>query len=439
MKPKEVAQALDNRILAFLQNIASSLAAKKIFTHQPVHVWDEENQTYEWWLLVYPWTRVTKPPENAIIVEVRLERYKKFLDIVLEFETAGGTLLYRYPEGDDISLEEADISEFETEFERYDDPDSVRQIVTRVEDYVKRARSDESMGPRDWSPRMKGSERKKIEPVRVNIVEEKEWKENWTWDSSDFDDRIQRYIDNYSKSLWEEKGEMEGLVEDILGHFYDDKASDGPREWSPKERKIGPHGVKKVVRGLQEGRDLIEVDTMIRDTIQYMYEDAMMPDDDDIQLAMREVRDELIENPDLDYELWDPLLEKGKSQKSIMVQLTNEIAYSRAQQHYDRYIVFDFMNSGIVKNLLEEWPVEDRGWVEDSLQFNEFKALRNNFMGEFFGELEKRMKDSDPDYRTEWKKHWQEMLRQEDRVKAARKDIWKYLETAPELQEDEDE
>jgi hypothetical protein len=440
MTPKEVAQALDNRILAFLQNIASSLAAKKIFTHQPVHVWDEESKTYEWWLLVYPWTRVTRPPENAIIVEVRFERYKEFLDIVLEFETADGTLLYRYPEGDDISPEKADISEFEMEFERYDDPDSVRQIVARVEDYIKRARSDESMGPRDWSPRLKGSESKKVpdEPVRVNIAEEKEWKENWTWESSDFDYKINRLADAYYEVLLEDKGECESLVEDILGKFYDAGADEGPREWAPRPRKIGPEGVKKVCKAWHD-HELESVDFVIRDTIQYMYEDAMIPDDGDIQHAIREAKDKFIEDPDLDYEIWDPLLEKGRHEQDIMIQLMNEIHYNRAPRAYDRYIAFDFINAGVVKDLLAAWPKKDRGWVKDSLKSNEFRALRNNFVGEFFEQLEKDMKGSDPDNRTNWKLHWGGMIVDEDRMEPARKEIREFLKTAPELPEDEDE
>jgi len=439
MTPKEVAQALDNRILAFLQNIASNLAAKKIFTHEAVHVWDHENGIYEWWLLVYPWTRVTKPPENAVIAEIRFERHGKFLNIVAELESVEGAVLYRWAEGEDISLEKADISEYEVEFERYEDPDSIVQIAAKIETFIKRARSGEPKGPREWSPRLKGSEPKKKpdEPVRINIVEEKEWKENWTWESTDFDERIQRLSDAYYETLFGDKDECESLIEDIMGTFYDSDADEGPREWAPRPRKIGPEGVKKVCKAWHN-REMEAVDSVIRDTIQYMYEDASIPDGGDIQHAIQEAKDKLIDEVELDYELWDPLLDKGWHEQDIMIQLMNEVNYNRAPRAYDRYIAFDFINAGVVKDLLAAWPKKDRGWVRDALKSNEFRTLRNNFMGEFFEKLEKDMKDSDPDFRTNWDIHWGGMIVDDARMEAVRKEIFEFLKTAPELPEEDE-
>jgi len=451
MTPKKVAEGMDNRILAFLQTLATHLAARHIVTNPPIHLWDHENEFYEWWLLVFPYRRLTTPPDNAINVEIRLRVTDDgwFGRIICQLETVEGVMLsHIWDTYDNIRMDTADISEFEAEFERLEDPATVRNVVEKLEGFIKRARKRQPMGPRDWSPRLEGSKKKKEAGVAVNIVEDKRWKDNWSWDSGEFERRVQGFSDSYYQTMKQEPDACESLIEDILGKYYKSDVDEGPREWTPRAKKVvGPEGVKKACGGLHDG-SLEEVSGLIGQVVQFMYEDALSPHEGDISYALDETKEYFLEKPDLDYEIWDPLIDKlmeGKkgdwssrlraAKRSIMLGLLNKIQYTGEEKHHEYYIEFDLMGAQEVVDLIHAWPVEDRAWVEDALRFHEFKAFQNEFMSRFFEELKKDMDEGDPENRTDWRGHWQ--AKDQAQVEVARKEIFEYLKTAPELPEDE--
>lgn len=436
MTLREVALKFEDRILAFLQNVASGLAQGKIFVETPRRMWDGLATEYEWWLLVYPFARVDRPPWNALIVMMKLveESGTGQVMFALELGKVDGSSVDDLEV--DVFVDPDDQSSLNQQIADFEDPSMIREVVKRVQAYIGKVRRTHPQGPREWSPRMKGSlgaKKREFEPVVVNLVEQKGWKE---WTSDEWQERVQQYSDEYYQASMEEKGECESLIEAIMGIEYSSRAPEGPRDWSPKAGPIGPTAVKKACIGFSEGR-LEGVEYMVRDAIYYMYEDAMMPDDGDIIWALTETRDELTGKPDLD-EIWEPLIEKAHTEKRIMHNLLNSIDYSRQQTHYDRYLSFNFMTSPEVVYLIHKYPPEDQGWVKDALQFQYFPALRERFLNHFFRKLSKYMDGTDPENRADWNKHWKAMLRDEDRVKEVRKEIRKYLKTAPALPEDEE-
>ena len=450
MTLKEIALGLENRVLAFLNNVGGEVSRRKIFIETPIRFWEDGYQDYEWWLLIYPWTRVDRPPDNALIAQFKLLAGYGKVRLVLDLGRVDGRLVDTILMHESLEVEDADVmAGLGKQMAHFEQPTVIKEVADKIEDYIKNARRESKYGPREWSPRLEGSKKKKEEPVRVNLAEQKEWRRNWTWDSSDFDEMVHRLTDEYYLDLRSMEGECDSLIEDIMGPFYNVKAEEGPREWSPRARKIGPEGVEKACKGWREHK-LEEVDSLIADTIERMFDKACTPHEGDLQHALAETKDWFVENPDLDYEIWDPLIDQqmeGKkgdwssrlraAKRSIMLGLMNQIHLSGEQGHYDRYIEFDLMNSQEVVDLIHAWPVEDRGWVEDALRFNDFKSLRNEFLERFFGKLEKDMADEDPSNRADWPGQWQEELKDKERIEAVRKEIFEYLKTAPELPEDE--
>lgn len=270
------------------------------------------------------------------------------------------------------------------------------------------------------------------EPIVINIVERKGWE---PWRSDELNEQVVAFSDEHYKSIVENEG-CESLIEGIMGEHYKWGAKEGPREWSPRGQAIGRIGIKKACIGFKEGK-LEGVEYMIRDTVNFMYEDALTPDDEDIGYAIREAKEDWHKKYELEEWIWEPLLLKNRTERSILLGLMNKIDYMRKQGHYDRDLVFDFRNASEVLSLLQAWPTKDRADIKKSLE-GEYRHLVESFLKEFFKELHASMKDSDPNNRTDWNKHRNFMLADKARVEAVRKEIREYVKDAPELPEDEE-
>jgi len=445
---EEIANHFDAKILSFLSEIRERLGEWGIFSKEPFRMW---NEGFSWWMVVYPADEEEDTPNEALDVKFRLSLYydkreetTTRVKFSLNLDTAGGTPVDEVSYGEFVDT----IGGLRGQFEEFDN--DWYQVALRIRAYIVKVRENYPQDPREWSPRWNlGAKRKGEEPVRVNIVEEEEWKENWTGDSTDFDERLQNLGDEHYQTIMDTKGQCRELIEDILGKFYDRTVSEDPREWSPRTGpvEVGPEGVRKICNGLHDGK-LEGVSAIIRDTIHYMYEEALMPNDGDIKYAIEETQNKFVNDPELDYEIWDPLIDlkverwkdsSARVERGIMLDLMNQIHFTREEGHYDRYIEFGFMDTQSVKDVIYAWPIGDREWVRDALRFQEFKNLKNQFMGDFFEKLKKDMRESDPENRRDWRGQWKAMLKDEPRMQAARREIWEYLRTAPELPEEDEE
>lgn len=278
-------------------------------------------------------------------------------------------------------------------------------------------------------------------PIRVNLVEEKAWE---PWDmAGELSERVSDLAGEHYAWIIKDENECDGLVIDVLGDHYWPTQRKGPRDWSPRESRdfrINRDGVLAVCAALKRGtEDLEGLEIMIRDTMQYMFEDAMIPDDQGIHHEIWDARREVWAKKNvLEDWIWEPLLEKGLMERSILIDLMNHVSYSREQGYYDRYIDFDFWNASLTNDLLHAWPKEDRKDIEKALE-GEFRNIIRQFLSIFFMNLKSMMDQSDPSNRTEWDKHWKAMLKDEARVQNARSEIRAYLKKAPPVEETSDE
>jgi hypothetical protein len=436
MMPKEIARKYSHRVLAWMSNIAEQLRERDISVDGPYALFDSVSTDFHWLLVIYPLKGESPSPNNALDMRFQIiwsGRDDNFsIRAALDLTTVEGTdiggLGHGLVPGDDLSRFEAQIQDFEN-------PNTIKDVVDRVEAYIRKARRE---GPREWSPRwekpsMGAAEKpEKLEdPISINIVERKGWE---PWRSDELSELAQALSDEYYKAIVDTEGC--DLIEKIMGEHYKWGTKEGPREWSPRGGMIGLEGIKKACIGLKDNQ-LEGVDSMIRDTANFMYEDALTPDDEDIRYAMQEAKEDWYKKYELTEWLWEPILEKNRTERSILLGFMNKIDYTRKQGYYDRYIVFDFRSVSEVLSLLHAWPAKDFAEIKKALE-NEYRSLVESFLEEFFKELAASMKDRDPENRADFKKHWKFMLSDKPRVEAVRKEIREFVKQAPELPEDEE-
>jgi hypothetical protein len=248
-------------------------------------------------------------------------------------------------------------------------------------------------------------------PVRISLVEQKEWKpydpsetsSNWTSDAA-----------------WEDFTHMETRdLEPLIDDLSEAKNEKGR---SPR-RKLTSEEVEWLAVQVKEGNGALEeTKQAITDALNWMYEAAALPSDSDIEEAMEKAAQTVVEEFSLDVDLWESVLEvegrrrgpkewsprKRFESEHILGKLLDRVTYERKENHYDRYLVFDFRNAQPVHDVLSR-----SGWPADRIipeLTGEFQSLRIDYTLDVFSELKKIMEDIDVSNRTDWRKAWKSML-----------------------------
>lgn len=263
-----------------------------------------------------------------------------------------------------------------------------------------------------------------FEKKRVNIVELPGWKPydsggnimNWASDNA------------YEEFRHTSKGDLLELVSDMFG-----RAKPGPLEWSPIRFEITEEDYDLIWEELQPGTTtkLESTKLAIIDALQWMWEEAYMPDDGDIELAIERTAETMLDTHGIDTSLWEPLLEiEGWDEAIILQTLMARVSYERQQNYYDRFVVFDFGEVGAVEKLLKivYADPEELSEKETVRQLKvEFEALADDYMDLFFAKLGKVMSQTDAPNRTDFKKHWKAVLGDKELMKTVGKEIREFI------------
>lgn len=248
-------------------------------------------------------------------------------------------------------------------------------------------------------------------PVRkINLVEQEEWK---PFDPSD---KIAEWA---SDAAWQDFSHMSA---DSLWEYVNDLAT-----WRTKgkkaPRKFSSEQIQWIAEQFRGRRELVEeTRNAIIDAMTWMYEAAYLPEKGDIEEAMERAVGVLIYDYPLSHDLWEPVLQLEESrrgpkewrprkrleEREILQDLLKHISFEQEEGHYDRYLVFDFRSSQVVKDLLSR-----SDWDEPTLTKvlkQEFKDLSDTYLWRFFDALKKIMEDVDISNRTDWKLSWRAML-----------------------------
>lgn len=267
----------------------------------------------------------------------------------------------------------------------------------------------------------------KIKPIRINIVEEDGWK---PWDYAQSDGISSWSADN----AWDDWQNMDdetlkGYIEELLEVSL-----------SKAERKrITPEDVDRIAEEIRESTtDSFEsMYHAIVDAHQWAWEIAYSPDDRDIGKAMEKARRhwDLERLPDY----WDLVLQdeapegprewspRGHWTTSKLYQdFIERIVYERKAEHYDRYIIFDWGESGAVKLLLQALKNHPEEGSVEGVE-SDLKDLSDSYLTTFFKELEQRMQDNDPRYHWDLDPHWKIMLKDKSVRRGVRDEVLAFL------------
>lgn len=264
-----------------------------------------------------------------------------------------------------------------------------------------------------------------LEKIRVNIVEEPGWK------PYDPGGEIMEWASNssYEDFRHMSKVDMIELVEDMFG-----RAKTGPLEWSPRKFALSEEDCDIIWEELKEGGLTGKLETTwqsILDAMQWTWEEAYTPDNGDIRDAMERAAEAVADEYNLDTSPWEPLLERtGWDERKILESLMGKVSYEREENHYDRFIVFDFGAAEAVKKLLKIVYADPEELSEketlDQLKMD-FEGLRDGYVDLFFGKLEKIMRETDASNRTEFRKHWKSMLSDKAQMNHVGEEIRKFV------------
>lgn len=269
--------------------------------------------------------------------------------------------------------------------------------------------------------------RKRFKIVKVNLVDQPGWK---PWDPGG------RIGELAYKEAWQYMGRLGSdsisLLQDLAGNLYKPLVRGGPHEWSPRDQ-LTSEDLDLISMGLQKGH-LGLVRQAITDAADWMYQEALTPQDGDCRYAVDKAEMVLEENFNLDEELWASILEpvSGRCTAIIRSLVHPSVQYERKEGHYDRFLEFDLNQSPAPRLLLEKTPLKDRRAVFEAI-LEEWKRLSQMYIEEWFAALtnimQNIMQNVDPSNRTHWVKHWKATLLSVD-MPSIRREMLDYVREA---------
>lgn len=440
MSIRRVADIARPRVMGFLNNLRAVLRGKSLDVLEPVELAEPESNTWQWGIVVHLWpTPPSELPWDSLDVWVLLPNYAderiRMVDLAVQLATVEGTSISDH-EVDEHGLSDTnDLTFIEEKLRALESPELLRKVANEVLEYVEKNRRNPKRppAPKEWNPRWKrpglgAAAAPKFPPIRINLVERPEWKERWEPGGahmSQASDLGWEYVRNFNDE------DLELLILGLAGPLYHRKAETGPKAWTPRD-SLNDDDIERIVEGIKaQDRTLEATLQQIVDAATWMYEDALAPRDGDIRSALETAKGkfELERRYDLDWDLWDPLLETGMTPEGILHEMFGPaVHYDRDQGAYDRHLVFDVGLSGAPAELLKLRAPKDRAYAVRELNA-EWKNLAAIFIRAFFRELEKEMEEFDLDNRIEWEQTWRSVLKSAD-LKSVRRELLDYARSA---------
>lgn len=437
MTLEKIVEKYGPRIMQVLANLAAVLRAHKIQVDDPAEMFDPPD-TYQWGILAYPWAK-SEPggqlPNDALDIWFKITPFRDeevlYVDFSIDLSSVGGSGVWDFDSGDLAPID--DRAEVQIKMQRFELPEMLRQVAQKAIAYITEARKTPPSGPREWSPRrgapsMGAAAKERPALIEVKLVDRPEWKARWEPGNEYLSQASDHAFEYYSDM---DRDKLRGLLEEIAGEIYDRETESGPLEWSPRN-VLGPDDMDLLVKQLQEDHSRLEgLFTAIIDPATWMFEEALMPSDSDIQGALSNAKDKFedIYRYNIDWELWNPLLETGLTAKGILSELMGPaVHYERNQGAYDRFIIFDRSLAQAPTELLRLTPKKDRRAVNHQLNA-EWKGLVEPLMKLFWKEIDKEMSDIDLSNRIDWKKNWKAAEKGRD-LAALRREMLEFVREA---------
>lgn len=220
-------------------------------------------------------------------------------------------------------------------------------------------------------------------------------------------------------------------LEGVLGDSFDSRAvSLGPKDWRPgnKREKFGYYEVSLVMDRLKADPYAFQgLADLVNQVIEATISDAVLPNDDDIGFAFDKAKDEVEEELRIG-SVWDPIRDRARwnSVEKILANLLLKMSL-RFKGHK---IVFDASKSDVVKALEKAVYADPENLSERDMDdglHEEFREIMDAVVGNFWRILKKDVSEFNIDARSNWKKWWHAILKDESMVQAAKNDLINYM------------
>lgn len=265
-----------------------------------------------------------------------------------------------------------------------------------------------------------------FEPVKINLVEHKDWEKHF-----DPAGRIQENAFNYAiDSIGTlQKDDLLNLADDV---FNKDRK---------KVRSFTEEEEDAIWEAFRENSPELEAfNQMILDAFTWDYEHASMPTDEDITDAIDRAIEAISYNDYLEsserLEEVQVLLNYDGSSHFVQALLHDAVRLEHTPGHYDRFLVYDPPPKPFVEKLSHtpgsppggvfEWApsvnmIQDKEFMDELRGL--IKSLKDDVVAEFFTQLVKIMDDVDLENRMDFMDQWRNLLGEPSSVRAAKESI----------------
>lgn len=206
------------------------------------------------------------------------------------------------------------------------------------------------------------------------------------------------------------------------------------------QARLPEAAVERLCEELREnGHEKLEsVNQAIMDPLQWTWEVAYWPEDLDIEKSIDRAREDFWEEIRLG-EHWQGILKETPTgpkdwtprgvltEKKLFDDLAKRVKYRRKRNDYDRFLVFNWLDSPIViaaKAAIAFRPDAPRAADVDQ----EIEDWTDNFMRSTFNHLKARMDGIDINTRYDFAPHWKSVLSDKKRMAGVRRNILEFLD-----------
>lgn len=270
----------------------------------------------------------------------------------------------------------------------------------------------------------------------INITEQSGWEH---YDTSINDDIATWSLDSAWDS-WKalDDNECRELIDDLIVRAFTKR----------EQKKLSPSSHDRICEDLRDNGACTTLKTVyhaILDAMAWAWEIAYMPEERDIQYAIDTASEEwfsgieligywrlIISEPAVGPREWSP--RPQWTEDRIFKDLTERISYRHKQNHYDRFLEFDFLtapSTAAMRMALLAHP--DEGSIKNLEE--ELFDWTGNFISEFFKQLENRMEGVYVPYRYDFTPMWKQMLSDKAIIRGVRKELTAFLATPVEAEE----
>lgn len=210
---------------------------------------------------------------------------------------------------------------------------------------------------------------------------------------------------------------------DVMGDLYDPSPKRlGPKDWIPgdskKKRPYTNEDVNVIMAHLRN-YPVDSYEMLVRDAVQFMVEEAALPNHDDIEYAFDLAR-EWVEDREGVSSYWEPIMDRlaWNSSGKIMNSLLLKMRLSDKD-----VIVFNASKAPAVKALEKAYYADPEQLSERDMEHGlgeEFRNVMDFVVARFWAVLEDHVDHFDVWNRSNWRKWWRDALLNLDLVKAAR-------------------